>query len=198
MVPAQNLDRSIVSKTDTILEYDFTKGQDTQVVDSSGNGYDGICHSCFIDRDSGVVSFCSHGYLTTPLSSKGRNYTLSFDIWPSSEAAIGSALFSGRDSTLILGNGTVPNVMLVSGNQPYSLNYTLPRDIWSSVKLIGRGNATFFSVNDDGAEMEFLAVLGINGASFQWEPIAIDAPLATIGGTGFVGSIKQVKLVGSA
>ncbi|KAJ6625059.1 putative beta-hexosaminidase [Mycena sp. CBHHK59/15] len=184
VVPGQNLDRAIASKTDTV------------VVDSSGNGYDGTCHGCTIS--DGAVTFSSpSSRLVTPLSSKGRNYTFSFAVNPSSKAPIGAPILSGADSTLVLGNGTLPNLALISGNQAYVLNYTLPRDAWTDVALIGRGSGTFLRAGR-GAEMQFLAVLGINGASFQWQPIAIEAPIAQIGGGGFIGSIKSVKLTRSA
>ncbi|KAJ7366568.1 glycoside hydrolase superfamily [Mycena albidolilacea] len=198
VIPGQNLDRAIKSKGDVILRYDFAIEGDGVVpaADSSGNGYDGVCHACSIS--DGVASFASPAsLLTTPLSSKGRNYTLSFSIKPSSAARIGAPILSGADSALVLGNGTVPHLMLISGNQPYALNYTLPRDVWTDVALIGRGNATFLRAGV-GAEMQFLAILGINGESFQWKPIAIEAPLAQIGGDGFLGSVAKFELRGSA
>ncbi|KAJ7808844.1 putative beta-hexosaminidase [Mycena olivaceomarginata] len=198
VVPGQNLDRAIKSEGDVILRYDFAIEGDGAIpaADSSGNGYDGICHACSIS--DGVASFASPAsLLTTPLSSKGRNYTLSFSVKPSSAASIGAPILSGADSALVLGNGTVPHLMLISGNQPYALNYTLPRDIWTDVALIGRGNATFLRAGV-GAEMQFLAILGINGESFQWKPVAIEAPLAQIGGDGFLGSVAKFELRGSA
>jgi hexosaminidase len=198
VIPGQNLDRAIKSEGDVILRYDFAIEGDGVVpaADSSGNGYDGICHACSIS--DGVASFASPAsLLMTPLSSKGRNYTLSFSIKPSSAAPIGATILSGVDSALVLGNGTVPHLMLISGNQPYALNYTLPRDVWTDVALIGRGNATFLRAGV-GAEMQFLAILGINGESFQWKPIAIEAPLAQIGGDGFLGSVAKFELRGSA
>ncbi|KAF7365442.1 Beta-hexosaminidase [Mycena venus] len=196
VIPGQNLDRAIVSKTDVILRYDFTTASGGKVTDSSGNGYDGTCLACSISN--GTVSLSSpSSRLTTPLSSKGRNYTLSFSINPSSKAPIGASILSGPDSALVLGNGTLPNLALISGNQPYVLNYTLPRDVWTDVALIGRGNATFLRAGG-GPEMQFLAILGINGDSFEWKPVAVEAPLAQIGGNGFLGSVAKFELLGSA
>lgn len=196
-IPGQNLDRSIRSKSDIILKYDFSDDKGEDILDSSGNGYHGRCSLCTIKANSTFATLGPGSLLVTPLSSKGRDYTLSFSINPSSSAPIGSSVFSGPDSSLLLGNGTLSNVTLVSGNNAYTLNYTLPVDTWTCVDLIGRGNATYLVVNG-GEEMEFLAKLGINGASFVWAPIAIEAPLARIGGDGFVGSIGPVELRGSA
>ncbi|KAJ7457669.1 putative beta-hexosaminidase [Mycena galericulata] len=196
VIPGQNLDRAFTSKTDVILRYDFAATDGEIIKDSSGNGYDGTCLGCAIS--GGVVSLTSpSSKLTTPLSSKGRNYTLSFSINPSSETPIGAKILSGTDSTLVLGNGTLPSVALISGNQAYALNYTLPRNVWTDLTLIGRGNATFLNAGS-GSEMQFLTVLGINGDSFMWEPIAVEAPLAQIGGDGFIGSIAKFQLLGSA
>ncbi|KAJ7645622.1 beta-hexosaminidase [Mycena polygramma] len=196
VVPGQNLDRTIASKTDVILRYDFTAADGGTIKDASGNGYDGTCVGCSISN--GTLSFSSpSSRLTTPLSSKGRNYTLSFSINASSKAPTGSSILSAPDSALVLGNGTLPNLALISGNQAYMLNYTLPRDSWTDLALIGRGNATFLRAGDD-PEMEFLAILGINGDSFEWQPIAVEAPLAQIGGGGFVGSIAKFQLLATA
>ncbi|KAJ6584678.1 putative beta-hexosaminidase [Mycena capillaripes] len=196
VVPGQNLDSAVPSKTDVILRYDFAAAGG-RVADSSGNGYDGTCFGCTIS--GGVVSLSSSSSrLTTPLSSKGRNYTLSFSINPSFKAPIGTPILSGPDSALVLGNGTRPDLALIAGNQAYALNYTLPRDVWTDVALVGRGNATFLRAGARGKEMEFLAILGINGDSFEWKPIAVEAPLAQIGGGGFVGSFAKFELKGSA
>ncbi|KAF7316105.1 Beta-hexosaminidase [Mycena indigotica] len=194
VIPGQNLDRAIPSKTEVILEYKFSgHTQAETVVDSSGNGYDGACKACSI-ADGILTLSTGISLLKTPLTSKGRNYTLAFGINPSSRAPVGATIFSGPDSTLVLGNGTAPQVALISANQFYALNFTLPRDVWSDVQLLGRGNATFLRVGK-GPEMQFLTVMGINGQSFQFQPIAIEAPLAQIGGGGFIGSFRSIKLL---
>ncbi|KAJ7242830.1 putative beta-hexosaminidase [Mycena haematopus] len=202
VIPGQNLDRAIKSKTDVILQYDFATitaadgGDSVSITDSSGNGYHGTCVACSI-RD-GVVTFSSpSSRLTTPLDSKGRNYTLSLSINPSPLAPLGARILSGPESALVLGNGTLPALGLVSGGNLYALNYTLPRGVWTDVTLVGRGNGTFLRAGA-GEEMQFLAILGINGESFVWAPIAVEAPLAQIRGGGFVGSVGKVELLGSA
>ncbi|KAJ7081364.1 putative beta-hexosaminidase [Mycena belliarum] len=195
VVPGQNLDRAIASKTDVILRYDFA-GKGARIKDASGNGYDGTCHGCFVR--GGVATFASPtSRLTTPLGSKGRDYTLSFAVNPSSRARRGAPILSGPDSALVLGNGTRASLALIAGGQTYALNYTLPRDAWTDVALVGRGGGTFLRAGG-APEMQFLTVLGVNGASFRWQPVAVEAPVAQIGGNGFVGSIARVLLTGSA
>ena len=78
------------------------------------------------------------------------------------------------------------------------------------LRIVGRGNQTFAVVQetsldaklpvpgDDGdydAE-EFLAVLGINGVSFVWTPVAIEAPISRIGGedAGWTGQLAAFSL----
>ncbi|OOO13787.1 Glycoside hydrolase, family 20, catalytic core [Aspergillus oryzae] len=194
-IPGQNLDRQVKSHTDTILHYKFDKDTET-VIDHSGNGYDGIIRGCHVQNSTLVLS--NGCYVDTPLGSKGRDYTLSFWVNPASQTP--GTLFTGPDSTLLSGNGSISNVTLISGGNPYSLNYSLPLDTWTQVNLIGKGNQTLLRVSDSGAEstsMEFLARLGINGESQVWAPIGIEAPLARIG-EGFNGMMREVVLRGSA
>ncbi|KAJ6027103.1 hypothetical protein N7460_011920 [Penicillium canescens] len=194
-VPAQNLDRRIPSKSDTMLHYTFD-GNSNTVTDHSGNGYDGKLHGCKVsDSTLHLASGC---YLETPLGSKGRDYTLSFKVKPTSHTS--GTLFYGPDSSFVNGNGTISNATLISGGNPYSLNYTLPLNAWTDVSLIGRGNTTLLTVSESGSgsrTMEFLTKIGVNGEYFVWAPIAIEAPLARIG-EGFTGSMKEIVLKGGA
>jgi hexosaminidase len=182
-----------------ILKYEFTgNGSSTtsSVLDTSGNEYHGENNGCTIS--DGTLSLTSNCSIATPLQSKGKNYTLSFSVKPTSSTP--GTLFSGPESALLAGNGTISNVTLVTGGNAYSLNYSLPVGEWTDVSLIGRGNATFLGVKEanDTTEMEFLTLLGINGNSFVWDqPMAILAPLASIGG-GFEGQMKSVALYDGA
>lgn len=193
--PGQNLDRQVRSKTDTILYYNFDEDSKT-IVDHSGNGYDGVVRGCRV-QDSALV-FSNGCYVETPLGSKGRDYTLSFWVNPTSQSP--GALFAGPDSMLLNGNGSISNVTLISGGNAYSLNYSLPVDTWTKVSLIGKGDRTLLRASGSDGEstsMEFLARLGINGEKQVWAPIGIEAPLARIG-EGFGGMMKEVVIRGSA
>lgn len=192
-IPAQNLDRQVPSKTDTVLHYKFDEDsqtdEDSQVVpDLSGNGYDGTVHKCDIRNSSLILS--GGCYLETPLTSKGRDYTLSFSVKPTSETP--GVLFAGPDSMLKNGNGSISNVTFISGGNPYSLNYSLPLSTWTDVRLVGKGAHTIFTVGS--SSMEFLTRLGLDGRDQLWAPIAIEAPLKRIG-EGFTGMIKDIVLL---
>ncbi|KAJ6111990.1 hypothetical protein N7523_008051 [Penicillium sp. IBT 18751x] len=180
LIPAQNLDRKIPSQTDTILKYIFDDSSNT-VIDHSGNGYHGTTDVTW----------------KTPLGSKGRDYTLSFRVKPTSDTP--GTLFAGPDSMLVHGNGTITNATLISGGSSYSLNYTLPVQQWTDVSLVANGNKTLLTVGNGKitTTMEFLAKIGVNGEYHVWAPIGVEAPLARIG-EGFTGSMQKIVLKGSA
>ncbi|KAM0086132.1 hypothetical protein ACKRZS_001588 [Fusarium odoratissimum] len=203
IIPGQNLDRRVKSNTSLILDYHFSNvppARPNLVRDTSGNGYDAVNHGCKIHGSEVYIS--SDCYLETPLSSKGRNYTLSFWVYP--ESTKPGELFSGLDSSLHLGYGTNPNVTLLSGNNDYSLNYSLPTKVWTHVQLSGRGGSTLLTVFEKKVNrtMEFLVevkpnrVSGSNGVMSIWRPIAIEAPLRRIG-KGFIGRMRDISLRGS-
>lgn len=193
-IPGQNLDRRIPSEAITILSYDFSS--EKKVYDKSGNGYDGIIGGdCTVM--SSILTLKSGCSIPTPLTSKGRNYTLSFSVKPTSSTP--GTLFSGSASSLPAGNGSINNVMLVTDGNAYILNYTLPLNTWTDVSLIGIGNATYLSVapSSSSGEVvhEFTATIGDYSNSFIWNnPMAIEAPVAIIGGDSFEGQMKNVTL----
>ncbi|KAJ4203245.1 hypothetical protein NW767_005359 [Fusarium falciforme] len=188
-VPDQNLDRRIPSRGPTILEYDFTHNSRQGVVkDNSGNGYDAKS-SC--KGSKGGVRLSPSCKVTTPLSSKGRDYTFSFSINPTSGSP--GPVFTGPDSSLWAGHGSTTNVTLVADDSAYTLNYTFPLNKWTKAKLIGKGSRTFLAV--DGLDpMEFLTKIGIRGRRYVWDKIAVEAPLNVIGGGDFEGILGHVKL----
>lgn len=192
-VPDQNLDRTIPSQSSTILSYDFaataSNNSTSAIPDLSGNAYDASTN-CSLSASKGLhlTPNCS---LSTPLGSKGRNYTLSFSVYPSRLSP--GPLFSGPESVLYAGNGSVTNVMLVAAGSAFALNYSFPVGMWTDAELIGRGNGTFLKVGKE-MEMQFLTKIGVNGEAFVWRNIGIEAPIARIGGGGFEGWVGGVKL----
>ncbi|KAH8896048.1 beta-hexosaminidase [Thozetella sp. PMI_491] len=201
-VPAQNLDRKITSKSETVLEYRFKEienGSDI-VEDTSGNGYHGkLYHDCKI---RGSILTLSHGcYLETPLSSKGRDYILSFSVKPFSSRP--ASLFSGGDSALWTGYDGYSNVTMISGGHPYSLNYTLPVNTWTQLELIGTGNSTRLrastkcgrrdSTHVFNTRIDTGGVQASGGILHVWVPMAFEAPLERVG-EGFEGQIKDILL----
>ena len=107
---------------------------------------------------------------------------------PSSPAL--GPIFSGSDSILQSSNTSLD---LVSGGYAYALNYSLPIGEWTQAKLVRNGNRTFFAAGG-GEEMEFLVRVGVNGERFEWGPMAINAPVQTVGGGAWEGDIGEVRL----
>ncbi|KAK5999124.1 hypothetical protein PT974_01513 [Cladobotryum mycophilum] len=187
-VPDQNLDLRILSKGLAIVSYQFDKSSGSIVPDQSGNHYDGTLRNG-ASVNNGVLQLNGRGaYLETPLTSKGRNYTLSFSVKPDSA---GGALFSSPDSSLLNGNGTSTKLMLVSGNVAYPVSLSLPNGKWSDVKVEGLGQQTFISVGTKREEVTIL--MGIWGGYMKQAPMAIAAPIQKIG-EGFKGQMKNIKL----
>jgi hexosaminidase len=195
-IPGQNLDRIIPSKSATILSYDFSSSKNSKIiVDKSGNGYDASVNCC-CEVSNSILTLNRGCSVNTPLTSKGKNYTLSFSIKPTARTP--GTLFSGTASTLLSGHSNTTNVMFMTGGNAYILNYTLPINIWTDVSVVGIGNATYLSVKEAGGPEEvheFTAVIGDLSNSFIWNnPMAIEAPLKTIGGDTFEGEMKTVTL----
>ncbi|KAI1346602.1 beta-hexosaminidase [Xylaria sp. FL0043] len=215
-VPGQNLERSIPSKSSTILRYGDKSGEPAdasprdasssrRVKDLSGNGYDAYTNCAQTSNNTLLITpTCS---LMTPLSSKGRNYTLSLKLYIDSVEKQDATIMSGEDSTLML----TPNISLFASGNYYRLNSTLPHNTWVELSIVGRGNQTFATVQetslgapfpsaelDSDAAEEFQAVLGINGQFFVWAPIAIEAPIAEISGNGWTGELAGLVLTSEA
>jgi hexosaminidase len=205
-IPGQNLDRAIPSKTSTILHYDSgswtsdsphsdsdteNEGSRKRVRDKSGNEYTGTTN-CKPTKD-GTLRITPDCTLRTPLRSKGRDYTLSIKLKLDSDSLLeDTTILSGADSSLML----TPAITLFASGNYYRLNSTLPQDKWVDLTVTSRGERTFASIREatpdpppssldlrgSATEEEFQAILGISGERFVWAPIAIEAPIAELGG----------------
>ncbi|KAI1390472.1 glycoside hydrolase family 20 protein [Hypoxylon trugodes] len=191
VIPAQNLDRNIPSNSSVIANYQFEDGSAGEIFDHSGNGYNGTTTNGCMVRN-GTLYLNGDCATQTPLNSKGRNATLSFSIYPTSQQP--STLFYSSDSALEVGD----NVTLVSGGNRFPLNYSLPLNAWTDVTLALRGNQTFFEVGNT-TPMEFLTrfepngVQSANGVMVVWASIAIELPFSKIG-TDFHGRLRNIQL----
>ncbi|KAF2177613.1 glycoside hydrolase family 20 protein [Zopfia rhizophila CBS 207.26] len=188
-IPGQNLDRSIPSQSSTIFQYSFEDSYiappnaSTTIPDLSGNAYNGST-TCSLAPSSSALLINSRCSLTTPLSSKGRNYSLTLSLVIHSLTSPANAtLISGHDSSLML----TPGITFFASGNHFRLNTTVPLNQKVHLSIVGRGNQTFARVAAEGVEIveeEFLTKMGINGERFVWGPLAIEAPLERIGGEG--------------
>jgi hexosaminidase len=206
-IPAQNLDRSIPSKSATILNYTMAalksySSNDSRVIqDQSGNSYDAET-SCESNND-GSIAISPSCTFSTPFSSKGRDYTLTLSLTIDELISPSNAtVISGSDSMLML----TPNITLFASGNYYRLNSSLPLGQTLDLTITGRGNQTFASVTDAtpvgdaSSDQEFLTRMGINGEYFHWAPMGIEAPLKQIGGEGigWSGKLYGMTLTGTA
>lgn len=200
-VPGQNLERTIPSISDVIFNYtvaNYSNITSGSLPDTSGNGY--TAHTdCELAKNSTnklALSISAGCTLVTPLESKGRDYTLRLSLLINSLIdPTNVTLLSGADSTLML----TPNITLFAAGNYFRLNTTVPQGDWFELSLVGRGNRTFAAI-DGGDELEFLSKIGINGVSFHWAEMAIEAPLKTIGGQmgGWEGLFESMSLTSGA
>ncbi|PHH66393.1 hypothetical protein CDD81_7448 [Ophiocordyceps australis] len=199
--PGHNLDRRIKSLTHVVVDYRFASAaEDGLIADTSGNGYHGRLQGQGCIVTAAALSLSGTCHMVTPLSSKGRDYTLSFSLKPAKPRRR-SSLFSGPDSALIMEQDG--RLAMLSDGQHYQLDpsYTLPTDHWTEVSLVAHGDQTFVKVSTHPHHvprtMEFSTRLGVWGLKFIRAPMAFEAPLANIG-LGFVGLIKDISLRASA
>lgn len=188
-VPDQNLERRIPSEDDTIFQYEF-KNQDSETVkDLSHNGYDGTT-TCESDGSSlEITPDCS---LTTPWSSKGRNYTLTLSLKVDELAdPTKTTLVTGSDSVLML----TPNITLFAAGFHYRLDSSIPLGEWVTLEIIGRGAQTFAVITGSdgkrGEEEEFVIT-----ATDVRAAMAIEAPIKEVG--EWTGQLKGFELTSVA
>lgn len=203
--PGQNLDRAIASVSPDII-FNYTFASSAEFADASPNAFD-VTTDCTVSTNgtSGVAlaidPSCS---VVTPLSSKGRNYTLTLSSLTVNELIdpTNATLVTGADSVLLL----TPNITFFAGGNYFRLNSTVPLGEAVDLSIIARGNKTYASVVSATSgttlvdEEEFLTKIGYNGLSFHWAEIAFEAPLQTIGGvgSGWSGSLGGFSLTGLA
>lgn len=225
-VPDQNLERRIPSNGPVVFNYTFDKQMSpspanmlplspglTRVVDTSPNRYDAetdcqISTEPSIDRSSikTFVKITPGCLLQTPLTSKGRNYTLALSLRVTSQDdPTNTTLLAGRDSALML----TPTLTFFASGNYYRLP---PSDIsfedWVDVRIIGRGNQTFAEMTPSAStfskvtttRQEFRAEIGLHGDGMKSVEIAIEAPLHTIGGAGcgWTGQVRAFSLLDEA
>lgn len=203
-VPGQNLDRAIASVSDVIFNYTFTGSNDSSssssFIDTSENAFSVTTNCSAAGAALLLTPSCA---ITTPHSSKGRNYTLTLSglTIASFDDPTNVTLVTGSDSTLML----TPNITFFAGGNYFRLNSTVPLNETVDLSIIGRGNKTFASVESATQgllvdEEEFLAVMGINGLYHHWAEIAFEAPLKTVGGegSGWSGKLSGFSLTSVA
>ncbi|KAH8157100.1 hypothetical protein CIB48_g11147 [Xylaria polymorpha] len=214
-IPDQFLEDSIESNGPEILRFDLDSwayerhpagddqvGETWRVIDLSGNGNDARTN-CSVSGNN-TIAFNSDCGLKTVFLSKGRNYSLTLRLYIT-HFGTDATIISGQKSVLML----TPNITLFAAGNYYRLNSSVPLYTWFDLSIVGLGDRTFASVQEvrlgdpfvTRRDQEFQAVLGINGESLVWAPIAIEAPLTDIWGSNaqwtgeFAGMVLTTDVV---
>jgi hexosaminidase len=185
-IPGQELERPVVTKSSTILNYTFqhmTLGEDGVVIpDESPNGYHGVS-DCAASKDRGldIKSNCS---VVTPVLSKGRNYTLSMTVKITElNTSAPATLISGADSSLVL----TPQIALFASGVYFPVNATLPLNEWVRFSISSSGPETFVTVfrpNGTSITAEFQGKVVLSRNTFAMVNLAVEAPVKQVAGRG--------------
>ncbi|KAI0354733.1 glycoside hydrolase [Trametes cingulata] len=128
--------------------------------------------------------------LSTLVPSVGPPYTLSFNVKPDSKSPDVGLLFSGIDSRL-----HVANLTFEATGQLYSLGYVLPQNRFTSVSIHATREYTYAIIDGDEANPRYwYTLMDIWGDYMALGNMSFAAPAQHIGGEGFRGVIKDVKL----
>lgn len=127
----------------------------------------------------------------TSVESVGPPYTLTFSVLPSHSDPETGFLFSGIDSKL-----HVSSLTFEATGQLYALNYTLPTHTWTKVVIRATRDYTYAILGDSITDKRYWTTnMDIWGEYMQEGNMSFAAPAKTIGGEGFIGSIRNVSLV---
>ncbi|KAI0640192.1 glycoside hydrolase [Trametes polyzona] len=127
----------------------------------------------------------------TDIPSVGPPYTLSFRVKPDAGAPSTGTLFSGIDSKL-----HVANLTFEAMGQLYALGYVLPTARFTHVSIHATREYTYAVIDGDETHPRFwYTLMDIWGEYMALGNMSFAAPSRHIGGDGFHGSIRDIKLV---
>ncbi|EIW63852.1 glycoside hydrolase [Trametes versicolor FP-101664 SS1] len=126
----------------------------------------------------------------TGVPSVGPPYTLAFRVQPDVRDPNAGVLFAGADSKL-----HVANLTFEATGQLYALGYVLPSDRFTSVAIHGTREYTYAVIDGDEAHPRYWhTLMDIWGEYMALGNMSFAAPSQLIGGEGFKGTIRDVKL----
>ncbi|KAI1790977.1 glycoside hydrolase [Ganoderma leucocontextum] len=132
----------------------------------------------------------AHRSLRTNVSSVGPPYTLSFSVKPGPRSPNAGMLFAGVDSRL-----HVANLTFEATGQLYPLGYVLPAEKHTSVSIRATREYTYAIIDGDEANPRYwYTLMDIWGDYMALGNMSFAAPSQTIGGSGFEGEIRDIRL----
>ncbi|TBU26808.1 glycoside hydrolase [Dichomitus squalens] len=132
----------------------------------------------------------TYSTLSTEITSVGPPYTLSFSVKPDPRSPDTGLLFSGIDSKL-----HVANLTFEATGQLYALGYVLPTDKYTSVSIRATREYTYAVIDGDETNPRYwYTLMDIWGDYMALGNMSFAAPSHNIGGSGFSGEIRDIKL----
>lgn len=189
--PNTTVSREIESNSDVVIEYDFENEEN--VLDKSGNGYDGNIQNGEIKEENlnKYLNFNGNTVIETPLKALAYPYTISFDV-KVDELGNEMNLFSGYEGELkVLEDGTLA---IRRSFYKQNFDYRLKEGEWTTLTLVGTFENLALYANG-----EFIQQLHsyrkhdnsiISGQEFLTSFVL---PLEKIG-EGLVGGMDNIKL----
>lgn len=190
--PGTEIAHNIESETEVVVDYDLYNIKETAegivVKDESGNGYDALIENGKIVTEDGqkMIKFDGTTLMTTPLTTLGYPYTVSFDVKALDGNTSDSLLFSGYDGQL---RASVDGEMTIKRSfYTQSAGYVIPTDETVNITIVGTFQNTKIYV--DGELEEMLASTDTGVATEYWSTFVF--PLEEIGENfhGYIGNIK--------
>ena len=135
--PGCNPARYVKSETEVIASYDFEKINETTVIDSSNNGYDGQLNELQVIEENGntVLQLDGNGYLSLPFESVGFPYTVSFDLYLDGAVAENTVLFKGNEGTMYLNYDGTGKIGYERKGYSYLFDCEIDENLWQNIMI---------------------------------------------------------------
>lgn len=188
--PGTNPRDIVVSKGDTVINYDF---DNDEITDKSGNEYN-IVNKKHVDTVTGKFSKGlqlngGESYIETPLKDMGPNNSASFWVKMDKDATGEQILFESDKGSIKMSQKDTGKVGFSRIGYDYSFNYELPKDEWVKLEIKGYANKAELYVNGSLAD-----TLSKNDTGGKYATLTL--PLERIGSksTSFKGVIDSLKI----
>ena len=197
--PGTQIAHTIKSETETVVDYDLANTETTAdgiiVKDASGNAYDAVVSNGKIVEVDGqaMIQFDGDTLMSTPLTTLGYPYTVSFDVKASAGNTADSLLFAGYDGQLRV-KGISDNQMTVKRSfYTQTTGYEIPTDKVVNVTIVGTFQNTKIYV--DGTLVKMLASADNGVGTDYWSTFVF--PMEEIG-ENFHGYMSNIKAFNKA
>lgn len=188
--PNSNPYYKVDSKTDTVVEYDFTNVSGESVVDKSGNEYN-TTDSTNVEFNEGLTLKGGESFVKTPIENIGPNYKISFGITRDANSSNDEQiLFESPQGEFKAVQKETGKVGFSREGYNFSFDYELPKGEEVELTIVGTMTKTELYVNG-----EYIDEISKAGSAGQLGTFVF--PLGTIGSEtkAFNGNVKNLEVV---